>query len=92
MKDEKGMEIPEELEEELDSESEEESEEETFCDHLKKAIHEEMHDSGKYSDLAKKAAEEFPDRGYDAILRSIAKEETVHLRHLQEILFDIKKR
>lgn len=76
----------------MNKEAEEESEyKETFCDHLKKSIHEEMKDSGKYDEMAKKAEEEYPGMGYAAILRDIAHEETVHLRHLQDILFDIQK-
>ena len=84
---------PEPLSEDEDDDSEMESEEheESLCDWITKSIHEEMKDSGKYIMMAKLAEEKHPDKGYDAILRDIAEEENVHLRHLQEILHDIKK-
>lgn len=87
MLEEKDMELPEEEDSEMESEEQEES----LCDWITKSIHEEMKDSGKYSTMAKLAEEKHPDKGYDAILRDIAEEENVHLRHLQEILHDIKK-
>lgn len=88
MEEEKDMELPEEIDDDSENESEHGD---TFCDHLTASIYEEMKDAGKYDELAKRAAEEYPDRGYDAILRDISREETIHLRHLEDILFDIKK-
>ena len=62
---------------------------------LKKALeadHEsEMSDHDKYMKLAEMADEQYPCRGYGAILRDIAKEEEIHKRHIKSILDDIDK-
>lgn len=51
----------------------------------------EMSDHDKYMKLAEMADEQYPCRGYGAILRDIAKEEEIHKRHIKSILDDIDK-
>ena len=84
-------ETEEEEKEAEDSEAEKEGSEAhpSFCETLTEYVHDEWKDSGKYVSLAKLADEEYPGEGYGAILRDIAKEEAIHLKHLQEILSDI---
>ena len=56
---------------------------------LEEALEDEAADVEKYTDMAATAAKEWPDAGYCAILRDIAKEEKVHHRHIQEIIDDM---
>lgn len=60
---------------------------------LKKMLEEdhesELSDHDKYMKLAELADEQYPCRGYGAILRDIAKEEEIHKRHIKAILEDI---
>ena len=41
------------------------------------------------NDLAKEAAEKFPNSGYDQIFKDIAREENVHKNHIKSILIDM---
>ena len=70
---------------------EDEEEEIDLVDAIQKDIEDEESDNGKYMELAKIADEKFPCRGYGSILRTIAKEEAVHHKHLKAILADIHK-
>ena len=42
-----------------------------------------------YQDLADIADEQFPDKGYGSILRTMSKEENTHRKHLKAILDDM---
>lgn len=59
---------------------------------LEKDHESEASDVEKYMKLAAHADEEYPHRGYGAILRDIAKEEEIHKRHIKSILEDMSKR
>ena len=74
------VEVPEEEDEALD-----------FAEAIQQDIEDEEADNGKYVELAKLADEKYPCRGYGSILRTIAKEEAVHHKHLKAILEDIHK-
>lgn len=63
--------------------------EKTLLQHLEEAVAEEQSDSEKYLAMAEKAMQEYPHTGYACILRDIAREETVHHRHLQTIISDM---
>lgn len=43
----------------------------------------------EYQDLADIADEQFPDKGYGSILRTMSKEENTHRKHLKAILTDM---
>ena len=43
----------------------------------------------EYQDLADLADEQFPDKGYGSILRTMSKEEGLHRSHLKAILTDM---
>ena len=56
---------------------------------LEEALEDEAADVDKYTAMADSAAQKWPDSGYSAVLRDIAKEEKVHHRHVQEIIDDM---
>lgn len=58
-------------------------------DMVKESIQEEENDAEKYIKMEMMALEKYPCKGYDAILRDIAREERVHKRHLESILADM---
>lgn len=70
---------------------EEEDEAIDFAEAIQQDIEDEEADNDKYMELAKLADEKYPCRGYGSILRTIAKEEAVHHKHLKAILEDIHK-
>ena len=65
------------------------AEEIDFAAELKKDLEDEENDNGKYMKLAAEADKKYPCRGYGAILRDIAREESVHHKHLRMILEDM---
>lgn len=58
-------------------------------DMIKESIQEEENDAEKYVKMEMMALGKYPCKGYDAILRDIAREERVHKRHLESILADM---
>ena len=60
-------------------------------DELLQDHEDESSDVEKYMKLASAADEQFPCRGYGAILRGIAKEESQHRKHIKMILDDMDK-
>lgn len=56
---------------------------------LIESIEDEKKDMDKYLSLAKMADEAYPDKGYGAVLRDIAREEGIHRQHLEEIVKDM---
>lgn len=64
--------------------------EKTLLEQIEEAMTEESADTKKYLDMAAVAQKSYPKKGYGSVLRDIAKEESVHHRHLQAILSDIK--
>lgn len=65
--------------------------EKTMLDMLQEDVEAESGDNDKYIELAKRADEEYPGRGYGGILRDIAHEETTHHKYLMAIIKDIRK-
>ena len=61
-----------------------------FEQKLKDAFCDECNGVIEYNDLAKEAAEKFPNSGYDQIFKDIAREENVHKNHIKSILIDMK--
>lgn len=59
---------------------------------LENAHEEENSDLEKYMKLAALADEHYPCRGYGAILRDIAKEESQHHKHIKMILDDMQSK
>ena len=60
-----------------------------FEQKLKDAFCDECNGVIEYNNLAKEAAENFPNSGYGQIFRDIAKEENVHKNHIKSILIDM---
>lgn len=60
-----------------------------FEQKLKDAFCDECNGVIEYNNLAKEAAEKFPNSGYGQIFRDIAKEENVHKNHIKSILIDM---
>lgn len=60
-----------------------------FEQKLKDAFCDECNGVIEYNNLAKEAAEKFPNSGYSQIFRDIAKEENVHKNHIKSILIDM---
>ena len=52
-----------------------------FCDECNGVI--------EYTELAKEAAEKFPNSGYDQIFKDIAREENIHKNHIKSIMLDM---
>ena len=60
-----------------------------FEQKLKDAFCDECNGVIEYNNLAKEAAEKFPNSGYDQIFKDIAREENVHKNHIKSILIDM---
>lgn len=60
-----------------------------FEQKLKDAFCDECNGVIEYNDLAKEAAERFPNSGYDQIFKDIAREENIHKNHIKSILIDM---
>lgn len=60
-----------------------------IVEELKKDLEDEETDNGKYMKLAAAADAKYPCRGYGAILRDIAREESIHHKHIKMILEDM---
>lgn len=63
--------------------------EDEFEQKLKDAFCDECNGVIEYNNLAKEAAEKFPNSGYGQIFRDIAKEENIHKNHIKSILIDM---
>ena len=58
-----------------------------FCNKIKQHLEDENKDVISYMELAEEAS----DSGYAQILKDIAYEESIHAKHLKDILEDIDK-
>lgn len=60
-----------------------------FGQKLKDAFCDECNGVIEYNNLAKEAAEKYPNAGYAQLFKDIAKEEHLHKNHIKSILIDM---
>lgn len=60
-----------------------------FEQKLKDAFCDECNGVIEYNNLAKEAAEKYPNSGYAQLFKDIAKEEHLHKNHIKSILIDM---